>query len=178
MTPFRWDRLSGDQARVLRIVEQHRGRGNAIPLPEVSRRTGIPMRQLQTVVKAMVEELCIPIGTSSSSSKPGWYLCETREDLDYNREHFTKRGASMMDRARAFDPTRHPELAELYAGQRSLLGLREGDQVRHRLTGERFTVRSLVFEQGGVRVVDQGGRLHVVPHTQVTLVESAEVADA
>jgi len=124
---FRWDKLSAHEAAVLRIISAHRGVATAMSVGEVARAANLHSRVAQDVVKGLIEVHGVPVGTSSSSTRPGWYLCATAEELSQNREALRHRALSVLRRAKAFDPRRIVRLAELYCGQVPLpLGRRHG----------------------------------------------------
>lgn len=120
MAAFRWDRLSAEQASVLRALLPHRGALQAVPVPEVASRVELAERRCQDVVKSLIEDFGIPIGTSRSSQRPGWYLCETPAELEYNHRALAEQGRSILRRAAAFNAKNHQRLAQVFYGQMPL----------------------------------------------------------
>lgn len=104
--PIRWDALSEEARVVLRELVDHRGRAEAVPVPEIADITGLSPRRCQQVVKSLIEDHGIPIGSSSSAGRPGWYLCDTADELAANREALIRRAKSILVRARAFRPSK------------------------------------------------------------------------
>lgn len=122
MNAFSWSNLSPTQALLLRIIANHSGAEHAIPVPEVARQADLPMRIAQEMVKDLVEVHGIPIGSSFSSTRPGWYICANEDERAMNRASLRYRALSILRRSRAFDPRRKPHLAELFQGQLPLDG--------------------------------------------------------
>jgi hypothetical protein len=101
---------------IARIVREHRGRANAIDMHEISRLTSIPTREVQTLVKILVEQHSQPIGTSTR--RPfGYFWIATNDERREVRDHFVRRALSNLEHARAFD---RDGIAAKYLGQLEL----------------------------------------------------------
>lgn len=104
--PLEWQvRGSNDRVRinqVLAIIRPHRGRDAAISMHSICASTGISTRVVQAIVKFLVEERHLPIGTAVS--KPyGYFWIETMEERRSVRNHFVRRALSNLDHAKAYD---------------------------------------------------------------------------
>jgi hypothetical protein len=89
-------------ARVLAIIRVRVGRAHAVSMHEIAARTGIATRDIQEIVKTLVEERSIPIG--SATTKPyGYYLIRSEDELRENYQHFVRRGVSNIRHARAYN---------------------------------------------------------------------------
>lgn len=88
-------------ARVLAIVSRCVGRENSITMHEITAQTAIPTRDVQAIVKFLVEERGFAIGTATS--RPfGYYMIRSVRELEDNYRHFIRRGVSNLKHARAF----------------------------------------------------------------------------
>lgn len=88
--------------RVMHLVRQHEGRAAAISMHEIERLTGIPARSIQSIVKLLVEERHLPIGTSTS--KPfGYFWIVTEGERRECRNHLLRRALSTLRHAQALD---------------------------------------------------------------------------
>lgn len=105
MKAQRFAKGSEDRRRarsVLAIVREHRGRAAAIDMHAIASRTGITTREIQTIVKTLVEEHHLPIGTATS--RPfGYFWIATNEERKKVRAHFVRRALSTLNHAKAFD---------------------------------------------------------------------------
>lgn len=91
-----------DALQVLHVVRQHPGREHAVSMHEIERQTGIPARQVQTLVKLLVEERHLPIGTATR--RPwGYYWIVTDSERREVRNHLMRRALSTLKHARALD---------------------------------------------------------------------------
>lgn len=99
---FRWDELSHDQGVVLSVLRGRQGRDQAISVHDVAIRAGLSSRRTQEVVKELVEDHGVPIGSTSSSTRPGWYLVVSEDERQANFVSLQERALSIMKRARAF----------------------------------------------------------------------------
>lgn len=105
----------------MRVLLAHKGRENAIAVPKAAEAAGLAMRHAQDVVKALIEEHGVPVG--SSYEKPaGWYLVATDAEREENRTALRSRALSILRRAKAFDPRANLRLAEIFQGQLPLFG--------------------------------------------------------
>jgi hypothetical protein len=98
-------RGSDDRQKVIRVLAEirpHRGRAAAITMHEIAERTGLHTRLIQAIVKFLVEERRLPIGTGTS--KPfGYFWITSEEERRSVRNHFVRRALSNLEHAKAFD---------------------------------------------------------------------------
>jgi hypothetical protein len=88
-------------ARVLAVIRIHVGRDRAISMHAIAEQLRISTRDIQDIVKFLVEERSWPIG--SATSKPfGYYLIRNEDELRQNYQHFVRRGVSNLRHARAY----------------------------------------------------------------------------
>jgi hypothetical protein len=88
-------------ARVLALIRTRIGRDRAVSMHAISEQLGLSTRDIQDIVKFLVEERSWPIG--SATSKPfGYYLIRSEEELRQNYQHFVRRGVSNLRHARAY----------------------------------------------------------------------------
>ena len=118
---FRWDALSAEQAKVLRVLLGHQGAKNAILVPAAAEAAGLPTRAAQYAVKSLIEDHGVPIA-ASSGDPAGWYLCVDDKERARERAGLRSRALSILRRARAFDPDTDTRLAEMF-GEQLPLGL-------------------------------------------------------
>lgn len=84
------------------VIEPRRGRAAAITMHEISALTGLQTRLIQSIVKFLVEERHLPIGTATT--RPfGYFVIETDEERRSVRNHFVRRALSNLEHARAYD---------------------------------------------------------------------------
>jgi hypothetical protein len=102
-------RGSADRKRiagVLRIIRVHRGATNAIRaaaiVVELSLTGGDPQRDVQQIVKFLVEERHAPIGTSPRAPF-GYFWLTSDTERRAVRDHFVRRAKSILEHARAYD---------------------------------------------------------------------------
>ncbi len=88
-------------AKVLLILRAHQGRENAVSMHLIADELGISSRDVQALVKFLVEERSWPIGTATS--RPfGYYVIRNERELEENYQHFIRRGVSNLKHARAY----------------------------------------------------------------------------
>lgn len=88
-------------AKVLLILRSHQGRENAVSMHAIAAELGISSRDVQALVKFLVEERSWPIGTATS--RPfGYYVIRNERELEENYQHFIRRGVSNLKHARAY----------------------------------------------------------------------------
>ena len=88
--------------RVLDVIRVRKGRENAISMHEVAELTGSNARTVQAIVKFLVEERHVPIGTSTT--RPfGYFRLANNDERRAVRNHFVRRGLSNLQHARAYD---------------------------------------------------------------------------
>lgn len=89
-------------AAVLGVIRLRRGRAAAISMHEIAARTGVPERTIQAIVKFLVEERQLGIGTSPT--KPfGYFMLASEAERRACRNHFIRRALSTLEHAKAFD---------------------------------------------------------------------------
>ena len=87
---------------VLAAIKPCRGREAAISMHEIAARTGLHTRDIQAIVKFLVEERHVPIGTATT--KPfGYFWITTMDERRSVRDHFIRRALSNLEHARAYD---------------------------------------------------------------------------
>lgn len=87
---------------VLTRIRRAKGRAAAVSMHAIAEETEIAPRDIQAIVKALVEERHLPIGTLWK--KPyGYFWIATKEELREVRNQFIRRGASTLAHARAYD---------------------------------------------------------------------------
>lgn len=94
-----------DLDRVRRIIEGRRGRNAAISMEEIYLRTGIGDRRgrlIQEIVKRLVEDEHLPIGTSARPPY-GYFWIVTEAERRECRNHFMRRAISILEHAKAYD---------------------------------------------------------------------------
>lgn len=91
-----------DALRVMHLVREHAGRENAISMHEIERLTEIPARQVQALVKLLVEERAMPIGTTTRRPFGYYWIVNEGERRDC-RNHLLRRALSTLRHAKAFD---------------------------------------------------------------------------
>jgi hypothetical protein len=87
--------------RVLACIRDRRGAEAAITIDEIAARTTVHRREIQAIVKILVEERLQPIG---SLWRPpyGYYIVSDEAELSRNAWQFLARGVSNMKHGRAF----------------------------------------------------------------------------
>lgn len=89
-------------AAVLGVIRSRRGRAAAIPMQEIAARTGVTERSVQSIVKFLVEERQIPIGTATS--RPfGYFILASDAERRACRNSLLRRALSTLEHAKAFD---------------------------------------------------------------------------
>jgi hypothetical protein len=89
-------------AKVLLIIRQRIGRENALSMHAIASATGVRPRDVQAIVKFLVEERSVAIG--SAVSEPfGYYMIRSEQELRLNFQHFVRRGVSNLKHARAYN---------------------------------------------------------------------------
>lgn len=88
-------------AVVLEQIRRHAGRENPITMHTIAAVAHVSARDVQAIVKFLVEERSYPIGTATS--RPfGYYMIRTPDELRRNYAHFVRRGVSNLKHANAF----------------------------------------------------------------------------
>ena len=99
---FRTDPLPSlpvDHLRVLQVIEDHRGKRNAILSPWVAETVGLGDRKVRQLIKELVEDHGIAIGSCSS----GFFIPGTPEEVQALRRFFLAHAYSLLKRVSALD---------------------------------------------------------------------------
>lgn len=88
--------------QVLHLVRAYEGRENAISMHHIEVLTGIRARQVQSLVKRLVEERGLPIGTTTRAPFGYYWIVNEHERRDC-RNHLLRRALSTLRHAKAFD---------------------------------------------------------------------------
>lgn len=118
--------MTPEMERIAKIIYRHQGRTNPVKSVVIAYRTGMDERKVRELVKGLVEDHRLPIG--STSSKPaGYYIITDPGELRQVRRSLIRRAISILNRAKAYD--RAGWVAEM-AGQLALKleGDKEPDQ--------------------------------------------------
>lgn len=92
--------LDGDKMAALRLLlRAHRGRYNAITSRELSRRLGIPTREVREMVAGLVGSGEL-IGASVDGCEGGYYTIVEEEDLEQTRAILRARASAIFQRDR------------------------------------------------------------------------------
>lgn len=73
--------LSADEARVLDVMQRHRGRPSAIHKEALAEAVGLEVRRLRVVIAHLIERHSQPIG-SASQSPAGYFLIQTAQEAE------------------------------------------------------------------------------------------------
>lgn len=88
--------------QVFRLIAACKGRERAVSMHEIAARVEISSRDVQSIVKHLVEDKRLPIG--SSVTKPfGYYWIVTEAERRACRNHFIRRALSNLAHAKAYD---------------------------------------------------------------------------
>lgn len=88
--------------RILEIVHAHRGRAAAVSMHAIAAETGIDTRSIQAIVKFLVEERHLPIGTATAPPY-GYYQIVNLAERREVRNQFVRRALSNLQHAKAYD---------------------------------------------------------------------------
>jgi transcription initiation factor IIE alpha subunit len=94
--------LSAEEDAILRVLAGRKGKHHAVTVEEIAKETRIEARRVRQVVKHLVEEHQVPIGTSTKSPF-GYYILEGDEERREVAKGLVRRALSILRRARAFD---------------------------------------------------------------------------
>jgi hypothetical protein len=87
---------------VFKLIRERRGRERAISMHVISGLTEITTREIQAIVKYLVEERHRPIG--SSMGRPfGYFWITSEQERRSVRNHFVRRALSTLQHAKAYD---------------------------------------------------------------------------
>jgi hypothetical protein len=98
-------RGSEERRRVINVLNQIRprvGRDAALSMHTIAVNTKLSTRLIQAIVKFLVEEKHLPIGTAAQQPF-GYFWIATMEERRIVRNHFVRRALSNLEHARAFD---------------------------------------------------------------------------
>ncbi|MDZ4042895.1 MAG: hypothetical protein U1D96_05295 [Eubacteriales bacterium] len=94
--------MTPEEDRIAKIIFKHRGRSNPVQVTVLSYKTGIDQRKVREIVKGLIEDHLLPIG--STSSKPaGYYVITDPRELRLVRRSLIRRAVSILNRAKAYD---------------------------------------------------------------------------
>lgn len=94
--------LSHEEQLIAGIIAEARGRARAVQVKELARRTGIDERRVREIVKQLIEDHCLPIG-STSGLPGGYYMITDARELRQVRRSLVHRAVSILNRARTYD---------------------------------------------------------------------------
>lgn len=94
--------LAYDEKLIARIISNAQGRSQAVQVKELVRRTGIDERRVREIVKQLIEDHCLPIG-STSGLPGGYYMIADAKELRQVRRSLVRRAVSILNRARVYD---------------------------------------------------------------------------
>jgi ribosomal protein S25 len=77
------------------------GKENAITQWEIAEKTGINARRVRQMIRELIEQHGVCIG-STPHQPAGYYLCQTKEELDENYNRLIKQAKKIMSRAVVF----------------------------------------------------------------------------
>jgi hypothetical protein len=100
---FSREGMSEEQRAIIGMIEDRKGKSMALPVAALTRATSIPDRRARDVVKSLVEEHRIPIGSCTA----GFYIAETEEEIQEVYHTFLSWAFSVLRRARAFKQSSH-----------------------------------------------------------------------
>ncbi len=95
-------RMTADEIRVAKIITKCRGRARAITARQIAYKTGIDGRRVRDIIKALVEEQHMAVG-SSPAAPAGYYIITDPAELRQVRRSLVGRAVSILNRARAYD---------------------------------------------------------------------------
>lgn len=87
--------LSDEQRLILDCISPCRGKAAAIPVAEITRRTGVPDRRARAIVKELVEEK----GQFLASCPTGFFVPETPDEVREVYRQYVSWGLSLLTRA-------------------------------------------------------------------------------
>jgi hypothetical protein len=112
-------RDSGARRKVVAVlsrIRSCRGRAAAVSMHLIAEETEIATRDIQAIVKYLVEERHLPIGTAMNEPI-GYFWITTDAERKAVRDHFIRRGVSTLRHAKAYD---HEQLVGPIVGQLEL----------------------------------------------------------
>ena len=94
--------LAYDEKQIAGIISNAQGRSQAVQVKEIARRSGIDDRRVREIVKQLVEDHYLPIG-STSGLPGGYYMITDAKELRQVRRSLVRRAVSILNRARVYD---------------------------------------------------------------------------
>jgi hypothetical protein len=94
--------MSPEERRVAEIIAKCRGRGKAVQARHVGYKVGLPERKVREIIKKLVEQHHLPIG-STSAVDGGYYMITDLKELRQVRASLVRRAVSILGRAKAYD---------------------------------------------------------------------------
>lgn len=91
-------RMTDDEQEVLVALATHRGRAAAIHLPELAAQVGIHQREVQDIVKRLVEVYGVMVSRGEAC---GMYLIESVDEAERSAGNLWRRGISNLMAAAA-----------------------------------------------------------------------------
>lgn len=83
------------KALFLAILEQHKGKGNAISLPALAALLGTDTRTVQFIKRELIEDGEI-ICSSCQKNSSGYYLPSTAEEIEASKKNLKNRAFSLL----------------------------------------------------------------------------------
>jgi hypothetical protein len=108
--------MNSNEIAVLNILNQHRGKANAIPYHDLAGLVCLGQRALRRVVEGLIREHQVPVCTSYDRGDGGYYLPRTAREVREASHKLRKHGVAILCRASALEKI---SLAEML-GQLSL----------------------------------------------------------
>ena len=90
--------MDSDMQHVLGLIRGRVGKASAISVAKLSSITSIPPRTVRSIVKDLIEEHYIRIG-SSLGNPAGYYMIKTEEEAEQNERTLRRLGISILKRA-------------------------------------------------------------------------------
>jgi|LSQX01.1.fsa_nt_gb predicted DNA-binding transcriptional regulator YafY len=94
--------MTPTETLVAALVIERRGRNQAVGVAELAGRTGLDDRTVREIVKHLVEEYGLPIG-SSPGDPAGYYLIQENSERMQVRNSLLRRAVSILRRAKAYE---------------------------------------------------------------------------
>ncbi|MEM7416815.1 MAG: hypothetical protein AAF389_15015 [Gemmatimonadota bacterium] len=97
-----FSKLDKDERAVASLLTTRRGSSRAMKVPAIAKAVGLPTRQVQHIVRSLIVDHGIPIGTSMREPY-GNYLAVTSEERSAIAKLHRARAEAEMERARVFE---------------------------------------------------------------------------
>lgn len=85
--------------RIFHVLQDHRGKDTAISMDALANLCTVSTREIQEAVHHMIVAYRVPIGSTSSAARPGYYLVIDREEADQVYRSLKGRALSILKRA-------------------------------------------------------------------------------